>query len=140
MVRINLINPHCLANQHLIAEYDEILMLLGYVRRTKVIKGIPERFCLGKGHIKFFSNKITYLKKRHEAIKREMKKRGFATNKTIDLNEFDKDIQNDWNHGPMDVKIIKERITAKLRLKPEYYRYYSEYKKTEFFIGLIESA
>ena len=33
MVRVNIINPNKLADQHLIAEYNEILMLLGYVRK-----------------------------------------------------------------------------------------------------------
>ena len=38
MVRINLVEPKKLADQHLIAEYDEILMLLGYVRRYPEVK------------------------------------------------------------------------------------------------------
>ena len=58
MVRINLINPRYLADQHLIAEYDEILMLLGYVKRYPKIDDIPTNYCLGKGHIRFFKDKI----------------------------------------------------------------------------------
>ncbi len=95
MVRINLINPEKLSDQHLIAEYDEILMLLGYVKKYPTLEEIPERYCLGKGHIKFFKNKLKYLKKRHELIKKEMVKRGFTTNITIHLTEFDKKLVND---------------------------------------------
>ena len=74
MVRVNLIPPRKLADQHLIAEYNEILMLLGYVRKYPMTEEIPKNYCLGKGHIKFFKNKLLYLKKRHENLKNEMKK------------------------------------------------------------------
>lgn len=91
MVRINLINPVKLADQHLIAEYDEILMLVAYIKKYPKIENIPKNYCLGKGHMTFFKNKMTYLKKRHEELKIEMKKRGFQINKTINLNLFKKD-------------------------------------------------
>jgi deoxyribonuclease (pyrimidine dimer) len=64
MVRINIINPKYLTDQHLIAEYVEILMLLDYAKKNSPCN-IPKKYCLGKGHIKFFSNKVLYLKKRH---------------------------------------------------------------------------
>ena len=76
MVRINLVNPKNLSDQHLIAEYNEILMLISYIKRYPKLEGIPLNYCLGKGHMKFFKNKVEYLKKRHELIKNEMKKRG----------------------------------------------------------------
>ena len=53
MVRINIIEPRKLADQHLIAEYNEILMLFGYVRKHPRRENIPERYLLGPGHIKF---------------------------------------------------------------------------------------
>ena len=84
MVRVNLIHPKSLADQHLIAEYDEILMLLGYVRRYPKKENIPEKYTLGKGHIKFFKDKLLYLKKRHELIKEEMKN----NNKIKKLSDF----------------------------------------------------
>lgn len=139
MVRINLINPKNLADQHLIAEYDEILMLLGYVRKYPQIKNIPLNYTLGKGHILFFKNKLKYLKKRHELIKKEMVKRGFAINITINLNEFDKILINDWKPTKPDFKIIKKRLIDKISLKPRFYRYYKKIKSKKFFIDLINS-
>lgn len=50
MVRVNLIDPKFLSDQHIIAEYDEILMLISYIRRSKIRDDIPKRYCLGKGH------------------------------------------------------------------------------------------
>jgi deoxyribonuclease (pyrimidine dimer) len=142
MVRINLINPKYLADQHLIAEYDEILMLLGYVKKyPKIIPGtIPERYCLGKGHIKFFKNKLLYIKKRHEYLKQEMRKRGFATNITIELSKYPKALHKNWKPDYSDAEIIKERITAKLLKKKDYYRYYGKPKSQKYLIGLIEKA
>ena len=63
MVRINLINPKKLTDQHLIAEYNEILMLLGYVKKYPKLEKIPSKYNLGKGHMLFFKNKLKYLKK-----------------------------------------------------------------------------
>lgn len=141
MVRVNLINPKYLADQHLIAEYDEILMLLGYVRRYPLVDDtIPKGYVLGKGHIKFFKNKLSYLKKRHEAVKAEMTKRRFKTNKTLNLEGFDKKLLNDWKPKKDDLKLIKTRLIEKINLKPEYYRYYGEYKPKKFFVELIRKA
>jgi len=132
MVRINLINPKKLADQHLIAEYNEILMLLGYVRKYPVVKDIPKEYCLGPGHIKFFKNKLLYLKKRHETLKKEMIRRGFTPTKIIDLNEFPKNLRNDWKAKKKDFKIITKRIREKIKLKPDYYRYWVRKKVRSF--------
>jgi deoxyribonuclease (pyrimidine dimer) len=138
MVRVNLISPNKLSDQHLIAEYDEILMLLGYVRRYPRPIGIPKEYTLGQGHIKFFKDKLLYLKKRHDLIKVEMKKRNFKTNVTIDLLEFPKELVNDWAPDKNAIKKIKERIVFKLKLKPWYYRYYGKNKNSEFFLALMD--
>ena len=138
MVRINLINPRRLADQHLIAEYDEILMLVAYIKKYPKIENIPGQYCLGKGHMTFFKDKVTYLKKRHEKLKVEMKKRNFKTNKTINLDQFKKNNKGDWKPKKPDLQIIKKRIISKLKLKPDYYRYYGEYKPVNFFIELLK--
>lgn len=143
MVRINIINPKCLTDQHLIAEYDEMLMLLGYVERypeIKIIKGkseIPERYTLNKGHMKFFKDKLKYLRDRHKLLKKEMRNRGFKPVKSIDLKRYPKNLHNDWKPQKGDYEIIIDRITWKINKKPEYYRYYGEHKDRDFFIGLL---
>lgn len=137
MVRVNLIDPVFLADQHLVAEYDEILMLLGYVRKFPQDVDIPPRYLLGPGHIKFFKNKLLYLKNRHEKLKQEMKKRGFNPTKKISLSEFPENLINDYTPTARDIKIIKKRIRQKIILKPDYYRYYSEKRKVAFFLSLL---
>lgn len=138
MVRINIIHPHKLSDQHLIAEYVEILMLLGYVKKNPKINDIPESYRLGRGHIKFFKNKLIYLKNRHEIIKKEMNKRNFKTEKNIDLRIFPKNLLNDWKPQFKDEEIIKDRIIQKIILKPYYYRYFGEKKDIYFFQKLLK--
>jgi len=138
LVRVNLINPKKLADQHLIAEYNEILMLIGHVRKFPSVDGIPEKYVLGPGHIKFFKDKLKYVKKRHEVVKKEMKRRGFRTDKSIDLSEFHSRHKNDWKPTKRDFDLIKERISWKVRKKPSYYRYEGEVKPVRFFLLLLE--
>jgi deoxyribonuclease (pyrimidine dimer) len=137
MVRVNLLNPKKLSDQHLIAEYNEILMLVAYIRKYTSLDNIPKNYCLGKGHMRFFKNKLLYLKKRHELLKKEIKKRGFVAKKSISLSKFKKELVKDWRASSDDRKIIKKRLIEKLSLKPEFYRYYSEYKSKKFFIELL---
>jgi deoxyribonuclease (pyrimidine dimer) len=139
MVRVNLIHPKKLADQHLIAEYNEILMLLAYVKKYPKEDNIPENYVLGKGHIKFFKNKLLYLKERHEKLKNEMKNRDFATNKTINLNEFPLNLINSWKSSKKDEIIIVSRIIEKINKKPNYYRYYGEHKPQGFFVSLLNN-
>jgi deoxyribonuclease (pyrimidine dimer) len=137
MVRINLISPRRLSDQHLVAEYDEMLMLMAYVREHQDLEGIPNSFCLGKGHIKFFKDKVGYLKKRHEALKQEMRKRGFAARKSLNIKGIDKKLLKDWYPNPQDLQIIKKRIRQKICLKPEWYRYYGKHRSKEFLLKLV---
>jgi len=138
MVRINLISPERLTDQHLIAEYNEILMLIGHIKKHPKINSQPKEYCLRKGHINFFKNKIKYLKNRHELIKKEMKKRKFQTNKTIKLSQFKKEQKNNWKPKTKDFAIIEKRITSRIKQKPNYYRYYGKNKPAEFLINLLK--
>ena len=142
MVRVNIINPKNLTDQHLIAEYKEILMLVGYIKKhseTSLDK-IPPYYLLGSGHILFFKNKLGYLKKRFEKIKKEMKKRGFEANKEININQFSEKLKKDWHASEEDKKIIKKRLVKKIKLKPLWYRYYGKKKPLKFYVEMIKNA
>ena len=133
MVRINLVNPKELMDQHLIAEYNEILKLFGHIKKYPKINNQPKNYCLGQGHINFFKNKLLYLKERHELIKKEMKERGFKPNKTIKLNTYKKELKNDWKPKEKDFKIIKKRLKQKIKQKPNFYKYYKKSIKNSNF-------
>jgi|TARA_B100001113_G_scaffold346981_1_gene338652 deoxyribonuclease (pyrimidine dimer) len=131
MTRINIISPSELTDQHLIAEYREIFMVAGSLKRTLISKNgylqskVPKEYTLNSGHVYFFYNKGKYLNKRYNLIIKEMKLRGFNPDKE---RKFPKDIfinnnlYNDWSPNQNDIKIIRQRISEKIALKPTWYR------------------
>ncbi|MFA6088925.1 MAG: pyrimidine dimer DNA glycosylase/endonuclease V [Candidatus Woesearchaeota archaeon] len=138
MVRINLVDVSKLSDQHLVAEYDEILMLVSYIKRYSKFDGTElKQYCLGKGHMKFFKDKVLYLKKRHELLKIEMRKRGFVTRKNIVLSTFSKKNINDWKPTSLDVSIVTKRILSRIKAKFGYYRYYGTVRSYEFFRRML---
>lgn len=137
MVRVNLIHPSKLADQHLIAEYNEILMLVAYVRKFPALDGIPKDYVLGKGHIKFFKNKLGYLQERHKEISGEMLRRNFKVNKKINVEGFGKEYFSFWEPKKKDFDLIKKRIVEKINLRPDFYRYCGEKKEAGFFVDLL---
>ena len=139
MVRVNLIDPACLADQHLIAEYNEILMLLGYVKKHPAVRPgeIPSRYTLGKGHIKFFKDKLLYLKRRHGLLKGEMRRRGFVPTKNVRISDFPRPLANDWSPGKRDFDLIKVRLVDKIRKKPGFYRYNRSVLGEEELVRLV---
>ena len=140
MVRVNLIKPEFLADQHLVAEYAEVLMLVEYVKRYPALEGIPGKYCLGEGHQKFFKNKLKYLERRHVQLKKEMRRRGFNARKTLSLKGFRKENLGDWEPGEEDYGVIGKRLIWKIKEKPGFYRYYGERKGQKFLVGLIRKG
>lgn len=79
MTRINCgIPPKSLGRQHLLSEHRELIRIPNAIRNNRaVIKNIPAQFTLGRGHVKFFYNKLGYLKDRYELLYAECVKRGY---------------------------------------------------------------
>jgi hypothetical protein len=71
MTRINVgIDPSELSKEHLLAEHREIKRIPNAVRtgKAKLDGPFPATFRLGKGHVRFFYNKLGYLLKRYQMI------------------------------------------------------------------------
>jgi|SRR5210317_1545760 len=81
MTRINLVCPSELTDKHLMAEYRELPRIFTYVNKHGVPNDIPERYTLGKGHVKFFCDKLDWLYSRYRSIFCELINRGFAIDK-----------------------------------------------------------
>ena len=140
MVRINLINPKYLLDQHLNAEHVEILMLLSSARNYNPFSA-PNEYKLGKGHINFFKDKLKYLETRFNLIQEEMRRRGFNTNAKFKSNWSIPDSQlNDYIPTPEAIELIKERLKWKINLKPEYYTYKGKYYSLQAQLNLIDRA
>ena len=117
MTRINVgIPPAELVNQHLLAEHREIKRIPNCVAKGKYnMDGMPERFKLGTGHVKFFYNKLLYLKKRYVRLYEECINRGFNVQNYIEAwNDIPAELMNDYNVRANDIRIIRERISERL--------------------------
>lgn len=115
MTRINAgIPPRELSGKHLIAEHREIKRIPNVVRSGRFsMKGQPEQFTLGQGHVKFFYDKLGYLKQRYEEIHIECVCRGFNVQDYSGAwNDVPKEMMKDWIPTPEAAQLIRERIES----------------------------
>ena len=81
MTRINVIPPKQLSRQHLIAEYRELPRVFTLARnREGSTKDVPLDYCLGKGHVLFFTLRLEFLSARYFDLIIEMRRRGYKPN------------------------------------------------------------
>lgn len=117
MTRINVsIPPRELIMQHLIAEHREMIRIPNTVKSGKAkIQGIPNKFTLGTGHVKFFYNKLLFLKNRYEAVYAECIRRGYNVKYYGDAwDGVPSHLMNDYSPTAEDDKIIRQRIQEKV--------------------------
>lgn len=68
-----MVKPEILCRQHLLGEHKELHQLIGSLRKNKSVKGHIE-----KGQVE-----IHNIKKRHEQLVKELKKRGYNHNSPL---------------------------------------------------------
>ena len=131
MTRINVIPVDQLTDQHLVAEYREMLMVPASLKRSLGSKNgmdkkrIPNQYTLNTGHVYFFYDKGKFLKERYDSLVNEMKKRGMKPdpNRTFPTKVFkDNDLYNSWKVTDRAVQINNERIIERINQKPDWYR------------------
>jgi hypothetical protein len=118
------VDPRLLVDQHLVAESVELKMVTGMMRHhfskgNKIGKS-PETFRLSKGHMLFFTNKLSYLARRILCINDEMRRRRFKPGAPdyIDPNEFGDKYSGDWSPTITDSNLIRDRLAEKMLAKP----------------------
>lgn len=113
MTRINVgINPKELPTKLLIAEHREIKRIPNMVGSGRVnMSGIPNQFTLGTGHVKFFYNKLGYLKNRYHQIYQE------CVDRKLNIQYYggafeniNTNLMNQYNPSEDDRKLLIERI------------------------------
>jgi hypothetical protein len=118
MTRINAcINPLVLCDQHLLAEHREIKRIPNVIRSGKAkLTGIPTKFSLGKGHVKFFYNKLGYLQNRYAHLHQECLARGFNVTDYSDcFIGFDDSLYGFLDFDPSIKSILQSRIVERLK-------------------------
>lgn len=113
MTRINVgIPPKSLSRQHLLAEHREIKRIPNMVASGKAKLGnIPKEFKLGKGSVRFFYNKLGYLKNRYEEIYAECLERKY--NVTYYGNAWGQvppELMGDFVPTKANIKELEQRI------------------------------
>jgi len=130
MTRINLILPQDLYDQHLMAEYRELPMVLASLRRSLRslnfnVGKIPKEFKLNTGHVMFFYNKLIFLEKRYDLLCEELLNRKFNINpkyRLVDFMGFPQWCYKDWTPTERDKQVSRNRIVEKINQKPDWYR------------------
>lgn len=127
MTRINVIDVKYLSDQWLLAEYRELPRVI--LQEHIYIGDAPEKYCLGKGHVKWAVLHANYCLYRYYKICEEMKYRGFKVNYPYeDLDKYADDNQirlYSKNYSPTDddIKINQQRLIEKYNLKPNFYKW-----------------
>ena len=124
MTRINAgYNPKRLTDKHLLAEHREIKRIPNMVRSGKAkLDNIPSTFTMGKGHVKFFYNKLKWLFNKYNNIYLECKRRGFNVTPYYDAWSPENEVEielihrnfNNWVVTKEAKKHIEERINERL--------------------------
>jgi deoxyribonuclease (pyrimidine dimer) len=131
MTRVNAgVDPSELHRLHLIAEYREIPMIPASLRRSlrtrtldSILRDVPTRFTLNRGHVTFFADKLGYLSERYERVKSEMRSRNYFVDPNRDpgfigLPEV---CYGGWTETPEARQIILDRIAFRKSEKPHIY-------------------
>ena len=147
MTRINAnIDPYYLCDQHLIAEYREIVRIPNCVRKdiTKnLARQLPKQFKLGSGHVLYFYNKIRFLHKRFNKLRNEMRKRNIQCNLSDNMFLYDdlKPFYNDIHSNELlDANMeVCGRITERVETMKKQLTYYGEKMSKQDYIKTIRN-
>lgn len=123
MTRINCVPVEELTDKHLGAEYRELPRLFG-----QIVKAIergeqpgdprnPIEYTLGKGHTRFFYNKVQWLVNRYQKLVKECEARGRVVNFPV-VPKFVWDIPpiwwGNWEPTHLALAINRQRIQERL--------------------------
>ena len=125
------INPKYLLDQHLLAEYRELPMVVGSLRVNgwDIKSDIPQTFGLGKGHINFFKIRLRYLCRRHDEVVKECYARDFnCVSLCMNPVFYPVDYCKGWKPTIDDSMVIRKRVVEKIWARyeknPKFWRHY----------------
>ena len=128
MTRINIVHPSILSRQHLLAEWHEIGRIITLAEGGVDPKEIPERYTLGKGHMKFFADKLGYITLRMSWLAKEMKLRGYQVDERKQIEAVARSIGvgfgQPWTPDKTDLTVNLCRLIERA---PDHRPYRDEY-------------
>lgn len=148
MTRINAdLNPRSLLDQHLFAEYREILMVPPALRRSlnaksmnQVLREIPPKYLLNSGHVKYFYDKLGFLAERRSRLLEELKFRNYAiSNLTeLDVSGIPYEFIGDWKMDRDARDIITDRIMERYDKQPTWYKYFGKPIERPVYLEILK--
>ncbi len=124
MTRINVVPPSELCDQHLIAETRELTRIPNAVVRGKFnMVGQPKEYTLGAGHVKFFYDKLGFLRSRYRDLIAECVFRGINFTNVFPYEEvgrLDPSLVRDYVPTTDALAINRARISIRMPKKPRW--------------------
>ena len=131
MMKVNLVDPAILTDEHLRAENVKLRMLLTFIKKHPT-GFIPKKYCLGKGHMSFFRNKYGFIKDRQLLVFDELCNR-IGIKGSLLYVPIKK-----WTPNKEDIKLNESMIIDKLlnplKKKTPWHYYGEQIKSIEDFI------
>ena len=132
MTRINTVDPVELCDQHLWAEYRELPRIPNAILHNRIsLEGVPEKYTVrtegnpdgGKGHVRFFVDKLDWLYWRYMALIGELRRRGYDPK-----NKWPSDIIDvpyvllccSWKPDKEAIELNRKRIKERMPKRPRY--------------------
>ena len=145
-MRINVINPKYLTDQHLVAEYREMKMITYYYVKSSEKKGgidkdkISERYTLNTGHAYMWYDKFGYIEKRFRSICKEMRARDFKCDyDKLNYTGIPKSAFGDFIPTQEDIEVNLSRVIERLYKQPDWYKFKGK-KVDGFYYDLLEEG
>lgn len=116
MTRINVVPVSELCDQHLLAEHRELTRIPNCIAKGRYnLDGQPDEYTLGKGHVKFFYDKLAWLFVRYLQLTKECEKRGFnVQDRWPDNNTLPGNLFKNYTPTEEALRINRERISERM--------------------------
>jgi len=109
-----------LTDSHILAEHRELTRIPNNIVRGKYsLSGVPSEYVLGAGHVKFFYNRLAFLKRRYDALHNECLERGFNVQYRFPEG-LPMELMGDYTPTEHALRINRERIIARWPKKARY--------------------
>lgn len=128
MTRVNVVEPSTLHREHLVGEIHEITRVFGFARAAtqkygnayqwRLHKKHPAQYVLGKGHVMFFVDKLSYISERYKLLCAEWRSRGYNVNQISEedlLRDIDKSFLGSYNPTQEAITLSQARINERLK-------------------------
>lgn len=113
MTRVNVgIDPRELPRSALLAEHREMKRIPNMLRSGRLSKKRIDKFCLGTGHMQFFTTRLHYLYRRYVAVYYTCKARGYKVQnfRSAFAGFINAKDQEDYVPKTADRKLLQARL------------------------------